>query len=78
MHRCSMKQKQLHHEDVLAYHSLVQGRIALIVRSIDGGPVLERERAQSKGMGQNVNVEPRWCMDIYDKILLNFTASLKF
>lgn len=45
-----MKQKQLHHEDVLFYHSLVQCCVALIVRSINGGPMLERETAQSEGM----------------------------
>lgn len=38
-----MKQKQLHHEDVLFYHRLVQRCVTLIVTDVDGGPVLEGE-----------------------------------
>lgn len=44
VNRCSIKQKQLHHQDVPSHHGLVQGRVAFVVASIDGGPVLGEKR----------------------------------
>lgn len=48
LHRCSVKEQQLHGEDVLLYHSLVQRCVALVVRNVNGGPMLEREAYNEK------------------------------
>lgn len=58
----SMKQKQLHDKDVLFCHSLVQCCVAFIVRNVNGGPMLESETVQSKGMLKAINSESRWCI----------------
>ena len=40
VNRCSVEQKKLHHQGMPSQHSLVQGCVAFVVGSIDGGPVL--------------------------------------
>lgn len=57
-----MKQKQLHGEDVLFHHCLVQGGVALVVRSVNGRPMLEREAVQAKRMSEATDAESRWCV----------------
>lgn len=64
-----MKQKQLHGKDVLFHHRLVQGGVALVVRSINGGPMLERGAVQAEGMLEATDAESRRC--VY-KSLSNF------
>ena len=59
-----MKKQKLHDEDVLFYHSLVQRCVALVVRDVNGGPMLETETIQSKGMLKAINAESRWVFTI--------------
>lgn len=69
-----MKQKQLHREDVLFHHGLVQGGVTLVVRSVNAGPMLEREAVQAEGMLEATNAESRWC--VYKSF--HFSVCLKF
>ena len=55
-----MKQQQLHHEDVPFYHSLMQCCVALVVGSVDGGPVLERKTVQSRAVLKMIHTELMW------------------
>lgn len=55
-----MQKQQLHDEDVLRYHSLMQRGVAFVVRDIDGSPMLERETVQSKGTLTATDAESRW------------------
>lgn len=62
--RRSVQQQQLHDQDVLLHHSLVQGCVALVVRGIDGGPVLERSSTIKRNVEDDIEAEPRWVFTI--------------
>jgi hypothetical protein len=46
VNRRPVEQKQLHYQGVPSHHSLMQGRVAFVVASIDGGPVLGEKTGQ--------------------------------